>query len=200
MSTGCFASRALLSSLQIIKKRSGARRIQKSNRRASARASQITCRAKNRPDTLPRHVFPTARIARATAAYHGRILLKFVARAYRSALGRTYGNTKRGTTIAKQKSILHGRLIKDCRATFQRELLRQDALKEQVMNWDIIQGKWKEIKGQAKEKWGKLTDDDLDMIEGKRDQLVGRVQQKYGVAKDEAERQVKQFETACHCD
>jgi uncharacterized protein YjbJ (UPF0337 family) len=68
------------------------------------------------------------------------------------------------------------------------------------MNWDIIQGKWKEIKGQAKEKWGKLTDDELDLIEGKRDQLVGRVQQKYGIAKDEAERQVKQFETTCHCD
>ncbi len=68
------------------------------------------------------------------------------------------------------------------------------------MNWDIIQGKWKEVKGQAKEKWGKLTDDDLDRIEGQRDQLVGRVQQKYGVAKDEAERQVKQFESACHGD
>jgi uncharacterized protein YjbJ (UPF0337 family) len=68
------------------------------------------------------------------------------------------------------------------------------------MNWDIIQGKWKEIKGQAKEQWGKLTDDDLDRIEGKRDQLIGRVQQKYGIAKDEAEQQVKQFETACRCD
>lgn len=68
------------------------------------------------------------------------------------------------------------------------------------MNWDIIQGKWKQVKGQVKERWGKLTDDDLDRIEGKRDQLVGRVQQTYGVAKDEAERQVKQFESACHCD
>ena len=68
------------------------------------------------------------------------------------------------------------------------------------MNWDIIQGKWKQVKGQVKERWGKLTDDDLDRIEGKRDQLVGRLQQTYGVAKDEAERQVMQFESSCHCD
>jgi uncharacterized protein YjbJ (UPF0337 family) len=73
------------------------------------------------------------------------------------------------------------------------------AAKEIAMNWDIIQGKWKEMKGQAKEKWGKLTDDDLDTIEGKRDQLVGHVQQKYGIAKDEAERQVEQFESSCRC-
>lgn len=58
------------------------------------------------------------------------------------------------------------------------------------MNWDQIQGKWKEIKGQAKVKWGELTDDELDVAEGRRDQLVGQLQQKYGIVKEEAERQV----------
>jgi uncharacterized protein YjbJ (UPF0337 family) len=58
------------------------------------------------------------------------------------------------------------------------------------MNWDRIQGNWKQFKGAAKEKWGDLTNDDLDIIEGRRDKLVGRVQEQYGIAKDEAERQV----------
>lgn len=58
------------------------------------------------------------------------------------------------------------------------------------MNWDQIEGKWKELKGQAKVKWGRLTDDELDIAEGHRDQLVGRLQQKYGIAKEEAERQL----------
>jgi uncharacterized protein YjbJ (UPF0337 family) len=58
------------------------------------------------------------------------------------------------------------------------------------MNWDQIQGKWKQFKGGAKDQWGKLTDDDLDRAEGSRDRLVGTIQEKYGVAKEEAERQV----------
>ncbi|WP_322890079.1 MULTISPECIES: CsbD family protein [unclassified Yoonia] len=58
------------------------------------------------------------------------------------------------------------------------------------MNWDIVKGKWKQMSGSAKEKWGDLTDDDLQQIDGQRDQLVGKVQEKYGLAKDEAERQV----------
>lgn len=62
------------------------------------------------------------------------------------------------------------------------------------MNDDIVKGKWKQLKGQAKQTWGKLTNDDLDVAEGNRDYLVGRVQERYGVAKDEAERQVKDFE------
>jgi uncharacterized protein YjbJ (UPF0337 family) len=67
------------------------------------------------------------------------------------------------------------------------------------MNWDQIEGKWKEIKGQAKQKWGKLTNDDLDVINGKREELIGRVQNRYGMAKEEAEKQVKEFETNCKC-
>ena len=58
------------------------------------------------------------------------------------------------------------------------------------MNWDQVQGKWKQTRGQLREKWGKLTDDDLDMIAGKREQLIGRLQERYGIAKEEAERQV----------
>ena len=58
------------------------------------------------------------------------------------------------------------------------------------MNWDQIEGNWKEFKGKAKEKWGEITDDELDQAEGKRDQLVGLVQQKYGKAREEAEREV----------
>jgi uncharacterized protein YjbJ (UPF0337 family) len=62
------------------------------------------------------------------------------------------------------------------------------------MNWDIAAGNWKTFKGKVKEQWGKLTDDDLTRIEGKRDQLLGVVQQRYGLAKDEAERQIRDWE------
>jgi uncharacterized protein YjbJ (UPF0337 family) len=61
------------------------------------------------------------------------------------------------------------------------------------MNWDRVEGNWKQITGKVKEQWGKLTDDDLTVINGKQDQLVGRVQERYGIAKDEAERQVKDW-------
>ncbi len=63
------------------------------------------------------------------------------------------------------------------------------------MIWDTVKGDWTKIRGKVKEQWGKLTDDDLDRIEGKRDQLLGAVQKKYGVARDEAERQLSEFET-----
>jgi len=62
------------------------------------------------------------------------------------------------------------------------------------MNWDVIEGNWKQLKGKVKEHWGRLTDDQLDMVSGKRDQLVGTIQESYGVARDEAERQVQDFE------
>src|ERR1700722_5478643 len=62
-----------------------------------------------------------------------------------------------------------------------------------VMNWDQIQGKWKQSTGVIKEKWGNLTDDDLTVIAGKKDQLVGKIQERYGIAKDAAEKQVDEF-------
>ena len=61
------------------------------------------------------------------------------------------------------------------------------------MNWDQVEGKWKQYKGQVKEKWGRLTDDDLDVINGKRQQLIGRIQQHYGIAREEAEKQTDEF-------
>jgi uncharacterized protein YjbJ (UPF0337 family) len=67
------------------------------------------------------------------------------------------------------------------------------------MNWDTIEGKWKQSAGAVKEKWGKLTDDDLTVIAGKKDQLVGKIQERYGIAKDAAERQVNDF-TATYKD
>ena len=57
------------------------------------------------------------------------------------------------------------------------------------MNADQLEGKWKQLKGSVKEKWGKLTDDDLDLIAGKRDKLIGKLQERYGIRKEEAERQ-----------
>ena len=61
------------------------------------------------------------------------------------------------------------------------------------MNWDQLEGKWKQYSGKAKEKWGKLTDDDLTVIHGRRDQLIGKIQERYGIAKQEAEKQVDEF-------
>ena len=61
------------------------------------------------------------------------------------------------------------------------------------MNSDTLQGKWKQAKGAIKQRWGKLTDDDLDVINGQRDQLVGRIQERYGIAKDQAHKQVEEW-------
>lgn len=61
------------------------------------------------------------------------------------------------------------------------------------MNSDQVEGKWKQMKGALKEKWGKLTDDDLKIIEGNRDQLIGTVQERYGIAKEEAQKQVEEW-------
>jgi uncharacterized protein YjbJ (UPF0337 family) len=61
------------------------------------------------------------------------------------------------------------------------------------MNWDQIEGKWKQYSGKVKEKWGKLTDDDLTTIGGKRDQLIGRLQERYGMAREQAEKQIDEF-------
>ena len=61
------------------------------------------------------------------------------------------------------------------------------------MNRDIIEGNWKQIKGQIQAKWGKLTDDDLDVIEGNRERLAGILQERYGISKDEAEKQMNDW-------
>jgi len=58
------------------------------------------------------------------------------------------------------------------------------------MNWDQIEGKWHEVKGSIRAKWGELTDDEIEELDGNREKMVGKIQQKYGVAKEEAEKQV----------
>jgi len=65
--------------------------------------------------------------------------------------------------------------------------------KEKAMNWDTLQGNWMKVKGKIKEKWGKLTDDDLTAINGKRDQLAGKLQERYGYAKEKAEKELDEF-------
>ena len=65
------------------------------------------------------------------------------------------------------------------------------------MNWDQIQGKWQEYKGQAKQRWGKLTDNDLTVIAGKRDVLAGKLQTAYGNTKERVEKEIAEFEQAC---
>jgi uncharacterized protein YjbJ (UPF0337 family) len=61
------------------------------------------------------------------------------------------------------------------------------------MNWDQVEGKWKQMKGLVRTRWGKLTDDDLELIKGQKDQLVGTIQERYGIQKDEAQRQVEEW-------
>lgn len=63
------------------------------------------------------------------------------------------------------------------------------------MNWEQVQGKWRQFVGSAKQQWGKLTDDDLDVIDGEREKLVGKIQERYGIAKDEAEAEVDKWST-----
>lgn len=58
------------------------------------------------------------------------------------------------------------------------------------MNWDQVKGKWTQVTGSAKSKWGELTDDDLQQIDGEREKMVGKIQERYGLAKEEAEKQV----------
>jgi uncharacterized protein YjbJ (UPF0337 family) len=62
------------------------------------------------------------------------------------------------------------------------------------MNWDIVQGNWKQFTGKVKQQWGKLTDDDLDVIAGKREELTGKVQERYGLTRDASEEQIKDWE------
>jgi uncharacterized protein YjbJ (UPF0337 family) len=62
------------------------------------------------------------------------------------------------------------------------------------MNWDQIEGQWKQAKGVVKQKWAKLTDSDLDFISGKKDQLLGRLQERYGISKEDAMKEVEDWD------
>jgi uncharacterized protein YjbJ (UPF0337 family) len=61
------------------------------------------------------------------------------------------------------------------------------------MNWDQVKGKWHEVKGSIRARWGELTDDEIEELDGNREKMVGKIQQKYGVAKEEAEKQVDEW-------
>lgn len=61
---------------------------------------------------------------------------------------------------------------------------------EAAMDWNRVEGNWKQFKGKIKEKWGELTDDDIDRMEGSREQFEGKIQEKYGIGKDQAKRNV----------
>jgi uncharacterized protein YjbJ (UPF0337 family) len=71
-----------------------------------------------------------------------------------------------------------------------RYLYYQPLTGETIVDWDRLEGNWKQFKGKVKEQWGKLTDDDLDVISGRRDQLEGKIQERYGYAKDQVRREV----------
>jgi uncharacterized protein YjbJ (UPF0337 family) len=64
------------------------------------------------------------------------------------------------------------------------------SLEDSTMDWNRVEGNWKQVKGKVKEKWGNLTDDDLTAINGKRDQLEGKIQERYGIAKDQIRKDV----------
>jgi uncharacterized protein YjbJ (UPF0337 family) len=68
------------------------------------------------------------------------------------------------------------------------------------MNWDQIEGKWKQMKGTVRQKWGKLTDDDIDVIAGKQDQLAGKLQERYGITKEEAAKQIREWSATVQDD
>ncbi len=61
-------------------------------------------------------------------------------------------------------------------------------------SWDKIAGNWKQFKGEVRRQWGKLTDDEIEQMAGERDKLIGKIQERYGIAKDEANRQVDEWE------
>ena len=68
------------------------------------------------------------------------------------------------------------------------------------MNWDQVEGKWKQMKGSLRSRWGKLTDDDLQAIGGQKDQLVGRIEERYGIKKEEAQQQVEDWHRTLDAD
>ena len=61
------------------------------------------------------------------------------------------------------------------------------------MNWDRVEGNWKQFKGQIQQQWGKLTDDDLDQMKGTQTELAGRLQERYGIAREDAEKQINDW-------
>ena len=96
---------------------------------------------------------------------------------------------------SQMKSLEKSRKI-DRAVRYQRRPNHSDQRKkEDAVNWEQTKGRWNQMKGAVKKQWGKLTDDDLAVIAGQRDQLVGKIQERYGIAKEEADKQVKTWES-----
>jgi uncharacterized protein YjbJ (UPF0337 family) len=74
-----------------------------------------------------------------------------------------------------------------------RALAERPSLKETVMDWNRIEGNWKQVRGKIREKWGKLTDDDLTAINGRQDQLEGKIQERYGIARDQIRKDMENW-------
>lgn len=66
------------------------------------------------------------------------------------------------------------------------------------MNWNIIEGKWDQMRGKLRAKWGKLTDDDMDYIAGRREEFIGKLKERYGYDQDRAEKELEQFSKTLH--
>jgi len=90
------------------------------------------------------------------------------------------------SSLADDAGIVLGRRNFACLV----ELAIQMEQGETAMDWNRFEGNWKQFSGRVKEKWGKLTDDDLDVINGRREQLEGKIQERYGIAKDQVRRDV----------
>jgi uncharacterized protein YjbJ (UPF0337 family) len=105
------------------------------------------------------------------------------------AHGQKEGGWSHGTQTA---SLISGRLLRSCAtgAWIEPATALTATPKGAAMNWDQIEGNWKQAKGEVKTRWGKLTDDDLTYIDGQRDRLIGKLQEYYGISKEEAEREI----------
>ena len=66
------------------------------------------------------------------------------------------------------------------------------------MDWNVIEGNWRQVKGKIREKWGDLTDDDLDKIAGKREQLEGKIQERYGISRDAVKKEIDDWMKTLH--
>jgi uncharacterized protein YjbJ (UPF0337 family) len=103
--------------------------------------------------------------------------------------GKAYSKQRRSPEIAPGGASLTARPFIGTAYCPKRYLL-EPLFEETDMDWNRVEGNWKQVKGKVKEQWGKLTDDDLDVISGKRDQLEGKIQERYGTAKDQVKKDV----------
>jgi uncharacterized protein YjbJ (UPF0337 family) len=85
-----------------------------------------------------------------------------------------------------------------CRSAFSRGNAKNHVDEEEIMNWDRVEGNWKQLKGKIREKWANLSDSDLDEITGRREQLEGKLQERYGIAKDMARKDIDEWLKTLH--